>query len=81
MDRGGHRGGRGDRGGRGGVGGNFGGQKSGGAPMGRGGGNGGNYRPMFIPHVPFDPVLADNCFPPVKSIPTDQEETFQAVIN
>ena len=36
-------------------------------------------RPPFIPHVPFDLVLAEPCFPPVKAPQTEQEEAFQAV--
>ena len=56
----------------------------GGMGMGRGrgrgrGGPGGMKRPPFIPHVPFDLVLAEPAFPPVRSIPQDVEESFQAV--
>ncbi len=36
-------------------------------------------RPLFIPHVPFDPVLAEPCFPPVRQVPQEQEEAFQQV--
>ena len=51
---------------------------------GRGGGGvggpgGGKIRPPFIPHVPFDLVLAEPAFPPVRSIPQEVEESFQAV--
>ncbi len=48
---------------------------------GRGGGPGGGSkpRPLFIPHVPFDLVLAEPCFPPVRTVPQEQEEAFQAV--
>ena len=38
-------------------------------------------RPPFIPHVPFDIVLAEPAFPPVRSIPATVEESFhQALI-
>ncbi len=36
-------------------------------------------RPIFIPHVPFDPVLAEPCFPPVRTVSQEQEEAFQQV--
>ena len=51
----------------------------GGGPGGGGGGPGMKPRPLFIPHVPFDPVLAEPCFPPVRSVPQEQEEAFQQV--
>jgi hypothetical protein len=48
--------------------------------MGRGrGGPGMKPRLPFIPHVPFDLVLAEPAFPPVRSIPAPVEEAFQAV--
>ena len=47
---------------------------------GRGGGPGMKPRPPFIPHVPFDIVLAEPAFPPVRTIPTPVDEAFQAVI-
>jgi len=37
-------------------------------------------RPPFIPHVPFDVVLAEPAFPPVRSIPATAEEAFQAAL-
>ncbi len=43
------------------------------------GGMGIKPRPPFIPHVPFDLVLAEPAFPPVRSIPQPVEEAFQAV--
>ena len=46
---------------------------------GRGGGPGGKMRAPFIPHVSFDLVLAEPAFPPVRSIPQETEESFQAV--
>jgi hypothetical protein len=46
---------------------------------GRGGGPGMKPRPPFIPHVPFDLVLAEPAFPPVRTIPPPVEEAFQAV--
>ncbi len=50
--------------------------------MGRGrGGPGMKPRLPFIPHVPFDLVLAEPAFPPVRSIPAPVEEAFQAVSN
>ena len=53
----------------------------GGPGRGRGGAGGAGMkpRPPFIPHVPFDPVLAEPCFPPVHTMPTEQEEAMQAV--
>ena len=57
---------------RGGMRGRGGGHQRGGGPPGG--------RPFFIPHVPFDPVLAEPCFPPVKSQPQEQEEALQTVI-
>ena len=45
---------------------------------GRGGGRGG-FRAQFIPHVPFDLVLAEPAFPPVKTAPPPNEEAFLAV--
>ena len=48
--------------------------------MGRGrGGLGMKPRIPFIPHVPFDLVLAEPAFPPVRTIPPPIEEAFQAV--
>jgi len=44
------------------------------------GGRGGFPRPSFIPHVPFDIVLAEHAFPPVKTIPVADEEAFQAAL-
>jgi len=46
----------------------------------RGGRGGFGPRPAFIPHVPFDIVLAEHAFPPVKTIPTADEEAFQAAL-
>ena len=46
---------------------------------GRGGGLGMKPRPPFIPHVPFDLVLAEPAFPPVRTIAAPVEEAFQAV--
>jgi len=37
-------------------------------------------RPPFIPHVPFDLVLAEPAFPPVRTIPSHVEEAFEAAI-
>ena len=37
-------------------------------------------RPPFIPHVPFDIVLAEPAFPPVRTIPTPVDEAFQAAL-
>ena len=51
----------------------------GGMGRGRGGGPGMKPRPPFIPHVPFDIVLAEPAFPPVRTIPTTVDEAFQAV--
>jgi len=47
---------------------------------GRGGGPGGKMRAPFIPHVSFDLVLAEPAFPPVRSIPQETEESFQAAL-
>ena len=33
-------------------------------------------RPPFIPHVPFDLVLAEPAFPPVESASTEQDEAM-----
>ena len=42
----------------------------GGMSRGRGGGGMGmKTRPPFIPHVPFDIVLAEPAFPPVRAVP------------
>ena len=41
-------------------------------------------RPPFIPHVPFDLVLAEPAFPPVHQptpASTEQEETFQELMD
>ena len=51
----------------------------GGMGRGRGGGPGMKPRPPFIPHVPFDIVLAEPAFPPVRTIPPPVDEAFQAV--
>ena len=51
----------------------------GGMGRGRGGAPGMKPRPPFIPHVPFDIVLAEPAFPPVRTIPTPVDEAFQAV--
>ncbi|TRY69574.1 hypothetical protein TCAL_03020 [Tigriopus californicus] len=51
--------------------------------MGRGGGRGGlKSRPPFIPHVPFDLVLAEPAFPPVKgnAANAEKEEILQAAL-
>merc|ERR1719412_2477481 len=49
--------------------------------MGRGRGRGrGGPRPPFIPHVPFDIVLAEPAFPPVRTIPGQVEEAFQTAL-
>lgn len=37
-------------------------------------------RAPFIPHVPFDMVLAEPAFPPVKSVNQSQEEAFQTAL-
>jgi interleukin enhancer-binding factor 2 len=37
-------------------------------------------RPPFIPHVPFDIVLAEPAFPPVRTIPAPVEEAFMAAL-
>jgi len=37
-------------------------------------------RPPFIPHVPFDIVLAEPAFPPVRTINQATEEAFQAAL-
>ena len=37
-------------------------------------------RPPFIPHVPFDIVLAEPAFPPVRSVPTQVEEAFHQAL-
>ena len=37
-----------------------------GGPRGRGRGGHMKHRPPFIPHVPFDVVLAEPAFPPMK---------------
>jgi len=47
---------------------------------GRGRGMGMKPRPPFIPHVPFDIVLAEPAFPPVRTIPADTEAAFQAAL-
>lgn len=47
---------------------------------GRGGGLGMKPRPPFIPHVPFDLVLAEPAFPPVRTIAAPVEEAFQAAL-
>merc|ERR1719290_619981 len=47
---------------------------------GRGGGPGMKPRPPFIPHVPFDIVLAEPAFPPVRTIPPAVDEAFQAAL-
>jgi len=47
---------------------------------GRGGRGRGGPRPPFIPHVPFDIVLAEPAFPPVRTIPGQVEEAFQAAL-
>jgi hypothetical protein len=55
-----------------------------GGPRGRGrGGRGGHMkaRPPFIPHVPFDIVLAEPAFPPVKAPNEALEKSFQEVID
>ena len=38
-------------------------------------------RPPFIPHVPFDLVLAEPAFPPVESPSTEQDEAMLNVRN
>jgi len=49
--------------------------------MSRGRGGGMKTRPPFIPHVPFDIVLAEPAFPPVRTVPSQTEEAFsQALI-
>ena len=53
----------------------------GGLSRGRGGGGPGlKARSPFIPHVPFDIVLAEPAFPPVRSIPTQVEESFHQAL-
>ena len=44
------------------------------------GGPGGKMQPPFIPHVPFDLVLAEPAFPPVRAVPQETEEAFQAAL-
>ena len=48
---------------------------------GRGRGRGGHMkpRPPFIPHVPFDIVLAEPAFPPVKAPDENDDKGFQDV--
>ena len=48
---------------------------------GRGRGRGGHMkpRPPFIPHVPFDIVLAEPAFPPVKPPDENEDKGFQDV--
>merc|ERR550532_1256823 len=47
----------------------------------RGGGPGGmKPRPPFIPHVPFDMVLAEPAFPPVRPATGPVDEAFQAAL-
>ena len=36
-------------------------------------------RPPFIPHVPFDIILAEPAFPPVKPPNEDNDQAFQDV--
>merc|ERR1719412_1840336 len=49
--------------------------------MGRGRGRGrGGPRPPFIPHVPFDIVLAEPAFPPVRPATGPVDEAFQAAL-
>ena len=45
------------------------------------GGGGMKPRPPFIPHVPFDLVLAEPAFPPVESPSTEQDEAMTNVSN
>lgn len=62
----------------------------GGGPRGRGfgggrGGRGGGFgmhkpRAPFIPHVPFDSVMAEPAFPPAKPRSSDNEEQLQAAL-
>ena len=47
---------------------------------GRGGGPGMKTRPPFIPHVPFDIVLAEPAFPPVRTAQTGVEEAFHGAL-
>jgi len=47
---------------------------------GMGGPGGGKMQPPFIPHVPFDLVLAEPAFPPVRAVPQETEEAFQAAL-
>ena len=37
-------------------------------------------RPPFIPHVPFDIVLAEPAFPPVRTVPGQVEEAFHQAL-
>merc|ERR1719206_62025 len=60
----------------------------GGGPRGRGfggrgrGGGGFMHKPRapFIPHVPFDSVMAEPAFPPAKPKNTDNEDQLQAAL-
>ena len=49
----------------------------------RGRGRGGHMkpRPPFIPHVPFDIVLAEPAFPPAKPPEEEKDKVFQDVRN
>ena len=47
---------------------------------GRGGGPGMKTRPPFIPHVPFDIVLAEPAFPPVRTAQSGVEEAFHGAL-
>lgn len=50
-----------------------------GGPRGRGRGGHMKPRPPFIPHVPFDIVLAEPAFPPVKAPEEGTDKSFQDV--
>ena len=50
-----------------------------GGPRGRGRGGHMKPRPPFIPHVPFDIILAEPAFPPVKAPEEGTDKSFQDV--
>ena len=58
-----------------------GGGRGGGGAIGGMGGPGMKPRPLFIPHVPFDPVLAEPCFPPVRQVQQEQEVLGEIVVS
>jgi len=52
-----------------------------GGPRGRGRGGHMKHRPPFIPHVPFDVVLAEPAFPPMKPPKEDAPNPFQDALD